>query len=216
VIVVGAGAHARSVLGALADVGCRVVGLVADGSAPDTHIGAAEVLGGLAQAPDICGQHPDARWVMAIGDNYHRLRIMREIQAACPAALFAPLVHPSCVLAPDVVLEEGAVVMPGTVLMAGCRLGAGSLVNTRASLDHESILGEGASLAPGVVTGGRVYVGRRSFVGIGSTLAQGVRIGEDCVIGAGSLVLKDVPDNAVAYGRPAGFVRSRQADEPYF
>ena len=98
---------------------------------------------------------------------------------------------------------------------AGCNLGAGSLVNTRASLDHESSLAGGASLAPGVITGGRVSVGRRAFVGIGSTVAQGVLIGEDSVVGAGSLVLKDVPNNVVVYGRPAKFVRKRQMYDSY-
>jgi sugar O-acyltransferase (sialic acid O-acetyltransferase NeuD family) len=153
---------------------------------------------------------------MAIGDNYHRLRIMMEIKSARPTVVFEPLVHPSCVVAFDVVLGEGTVVMPGAVLMAGCRLGPGCLVNTSASLDHEGSLGEGASLAPDVITGGCVSVGRRAFIGIGSTFTQGLRIDDDSVVGAGSLVLDDVPKNAIVYGRPAKFIRSRRADEPYF
>jgi len=40
-------------------------------------------------------------------------------------------------------------------------------------------------------------------VGIGSVATPGVRIGRACVIGAGSVVVRDVPDGAVAYGVPA-------------
>lgn len=216
VVLVGAGQHARSLLGVLAHIGSRVVGLIADRVAPGDTVDGARLLGGLDQVPQIHARYSGVNWLMAIGDNYHRLRIMREIQAACPSAVFSPLVHPSCVIAQDVVLEEGAVVMPGAVLMAACRLGPCSLVNTRGSLDHESTLAEGASLAPGVVTGGRVHIGRRSFVGIGAAIAQGICVGADSVVGAGSLVLQDVADNTLVYGRPAKFVRNRQPDERYF
>jgi sugar O-acyltransferase (sialic acid O-acetyltransferase NeuD family) len=216
VIVVGAGAHARSILGVLADIGCHIEGLVADGSEPGTLFAGAELLGGLADVSDLCKNLPEVSWVMAIGDNYHRLRIMREMKAACPGAIFPPLVHPSCVIATDVVLESGAVVMPGAVIMAACHLGECSLVNTRSSLDHESSLGAGASLAPGVITAGRVTIGSRSFVAIGSTVSQGISVGDDSVIGAGSLLLQDVPDHSVAYGRPAKIIRKRDADESYF
>ncbi|MFX0108304.1 MAG: acyltransferase [Candidatus Hodarchaeota archaeon] len=42
-----------------------------------------------------------------------------------------------------------------------------------------------------------------SIVGSGSILNAGIRLGEGCVIGAGSLVLKDVAPNTVVFGRPA-------------
>jgi len=105
--------------------------------------------------------------------------------------------------------------MPGAIVMAGCRLAACSLVNTRASLDHDSVLAEGASLAPGAVTGGRVSIGRRSFIGMGAVVTQGIRIGEDTVLGAGALLLQDLPDRVVAYGSPARVVRTRAVDEAY-
>ena len=216
VILVGAGHHARSLLGVIADVGCQVAGLVADGSEPGTKFAGANLLGELNKAAELCARIPAAKWVMAIGDNYHRLRIMREIQALCPQAQFAPLVHPSCVIAPDVILDEGVVVMPGAVVMAACRLRTACLVNTCSSLDHETSLDEGASLAPGAVTTGCVRIGRRSFVGTGATILQGITVGSDSVIGAGSLLLHNVPDTTIAYGQPARNIRTREADEPYF
>jgi acetyltransferase-like isoleucine patch superfamily enzyme len=98
---------------------------------------------------------------------------------------------------------------------AGCTLGPGSLINTQASLDHDSNLGAFASLAPGAVTGGRVQVGERSFIGLGAQLVHGITIGADTVVGAGSLVLKDLPAGVVGYGSPARVIRTRHADEPY-
>lgn len=215
VCVIGAGGHARSVIGVLRDMGCTVEGVLADGGVPGEVWPGIAWLGELQQAGVVSQRFPKAAWVSAVGDNYQRLRIMREIQSACPAARFPAILHPSAVVAADVTIEEGAVVMPGAVVMAGSRLGAGSLLNTRASLDHESTLAEGASLAPGVVTGGRVCIGRRTFVGLGAMVKHGVRIGEDCIVGAGALVLNDLPDRVVAYGSPARVMRSRIEGEPY-
>ena len=216
VIVVGAGGHARSVTGVLHDIGCTMAGVLADGGSAGQAWPGIEWLGDLASAEKIYRRLPQAAWVMAIGDNYQRLRILSAIQVACPQAHFPAVVHPSAVISDDAVLAEGVVLMPGAIVMAGCRLGACSLVNTRASLDHESILAEGSSLAPGAVVGGRVSIGRRSFIGIGAVIVPGITVGADAVLGAGALLLQNLPDLTVAYGLPARVVRNRTEHEAYF
>ncbi|KOY50669.1 hypothetical protein I602_229 [Polaribacter dokdonensis DSW-5] len=45
-------------------------------------------------------------------------------------------------------------------------------------------------------------VGVGSFVGGNAFIKQGVKIGRNTIVGAGSVVLKDVPDNVVVYGNP--------------
>lgn len=54
-----------------------------------------------------------------------------------------------------------------------------------------------------VIKYGRIHVGERTFIGCNSTIMPGVTIGKRCVIGAGSVVTKDIPDNCVAAGVPA-------------
>ena len=48
----------------------------------------------------------------------------------------------------------------------------------------------------------KTYVGKNTRIGSNSTILP-VNIGENCIIGAGSVVTKDVPDNAIVYGNPA-------------
>ena len=48
-----------------------------------------------------------------------------------------------------------------------------------------------------------VSIGDNSFVGFGSVILPGVNIGKNCVIGANSVVNRDVPDYCVAAGNPA-------------
>ena len=63
---------------------------------------------------------------------------------------------------------------------------------------------------------GRVTIRRGAYVGTRSTILCGVEIGEDAVIGACSLVTKDVPPRSVAYGTPAQVVGSTEELEARF
>ncbi len=50
---------------------------------------------------------------------------------------------------------------------------------------------------------GKIFVDECTFIGARATIMPGVRIGKNCVIGAGALVTKSVPDNSVVVGVPA-------------
>ena len=52
-----------------------------------------------------------------------------------------------------------------------------------------------------------VTVGSHSWIGGDVVITPGVTIGENCVIGAGSVVTKDIPDNSVAVGNPCKVIR---------
>lgn len=53
---------------------------------------------------------------------------------------------------------------------------------------------------------GKVKVGNRVFIGASSIILPGVTIGDDVVIGAGSVVSRDIPDRHVAAGNPAKII----------
>lgn len=55
---------------------------------------------------------------------------------------------------------------------------------------------------------GRVTIGDHVFVGANTTILPGVHIGNNCIIGAASLVTKDIPENCVAAGNPARVICS--------
>lgn len=52
-----------------------------------------------------------------------------------------------------------------------------------------------------------IYIGSNVWCGINVTILAGVTIGNNVVIGAGSIVIKDIPDNCLAVGIPAKPIR---------
>jgi acetyltransferase-like isoleucine patch superfamily enzyme len=53
----------------------------------------------------------------------------------------------------------------------------------------------------------RILIKNNASIGAGCTILGGVTIGENAMVGAGSLVTKDIPDNELWYGCPAKFIR---------
>jgi acetyltransferase-like isoleucine patch superfamily enzyme len=51
--------------------------------------------------------------------------------------------------------------------------------------------------------GGTVYIGEKTWVCVGSSIANNIRIGNNSIIGAGSVIIKDVPNKVLAAGVPA-------------
>ncbi len=52
-----------------------------------------------------------------------------------------------------------------------------------------------------------VHIGNNVWIGSGAVIVPGVTIGDNCVIGAGSVVTKDIPANSVAVGNPCQVIR---------
>lgn len=62
-----------------------------------------------------------------------------------------------------------------------------------------------------------VHIGKDCWFGASVTVCPGVTIGDNCVIGAGSVVTKDIPANVVAVGNPCRVIREiGQRDREYY
>ena len=194
VIVIGGGGHAKVVIDTLLAGGATVAGLCDPALSPgDMGPLGIPVLGGDAALD----AHPPADFVLANGIGSTRSTVLRrEVfeRAKANGYAFATVVHPSAVIARDVVLEEGAQIMAGAVVQPGAVLGRNCLVNTRASVDHDCIIGAHAHIAPGVVFCGGVRVGAGAHVGTGASVIQNIQIGVSSLVRAGTATTAPVPD----------------------
>lgn len=96
----------------------------------------------------------------------------------------------------------------GLTIGDDCLLGFENIILTSthaADRVDVSVIDQGMVSAP-------VFIGDDVWTGCRVVILPGVRIGSHAVIGAGSVVTKDVPDWAVAAGIPAKFIRDRRDD----
>lgn len=193
VYLYGASGHAKVIMDLLAASSVEVPCLIDDNPS----------LSELDGVPVVHASEGLSPLIVSIGD----CRIRRQIVGRLAGYAFVSAIHPSAVVSAQCWIEEGSVVMAGAILQAGVRIGRHCIVNSGASIDHDSFIGDFVHIAPHCTLCGGVEVGEGTWVGAGTTVIQGIRIGRNCYIGAGSVVVKDIPDNVVAYGNPARIIR---------
>jgi sugar O-acyltransferase (sialic acid O-acetyltransferase NeuD family) len=145
----------------------------------------------------------DVHFLLAIGGNRgsDRLRLAHLLTSAGLRPM--TVVHPTAFVAHNAGLDQGCQVLAGAIVCVEARVGQQTIVNTRASLDHETVLGRGVHVGPGATLAGCVEVEDCAFIGAGAVVLPRLRIGERALVGAGSVVTRDIPPGAVAYGNPA-------------
>lgn len=108
-------------------------------------------------------------------------------------------IHPSVVLERNLNLDR---VDPQSItIKSGCLIASGVTI-----LCHEHVYRNPNNQELPLVK--PVEIGERTFVGVGATILPGVTIGQDCIIGASSLVSKDIPNGCLAVGVPAKIIRT--------
>lgn len=140
--------------------------------------------------------------LVAIGGHRgtDRIRIQNIFRAA--GLKLDPLIHPAAFVCNTATLGEGSQVLAQAVVAADSKLGAVCIINHKASVDHECILGDGVHLAPGATVCGCVTIGDNVMIGAGSVVLPRLKIGPGSIIGAGAVVTKDVPEKSVIVGNP--------------
>lgn len=150
-------------------------------------------------------RYPSLEFVVAIGDNRARHRIVRELEAA--GARFVRLIHPAAVVSPRARIGPGAVVMARAVIQPDASIGAHAIVNTGAIVEHDCAVGDCAHIAPGAVLTGGAGADEGALVGAGAVILPGRKVGAWAIAGAGAVVTRDVPPECTAAGVPAAVIR---------
>jgi sugar O-acyltransferase (sialic acid O-acetyltransferase NeuD family) len=158
------------------------------------------IIGGIEQLSRL-RQAGVSNIIFGFGDCKDRLRLSQFVQKK--GFSLATAIHPQAVVASDAEIGEGTVIAAGAVINPGTKIGTNVIINTCASVDHDCVIKNGAHICPGVHLGGKVRIGQAAWVGIGSTVIDHVHIGEYSLIGAGSVVVSDIPPKVLAYGVPA-------------
>lgn len=103
----------------------------------------------------------------------------------------------------NAILSSGAGIYIGnSVLIAGnCYIGGGRYISDRLDIPM---------MEQGLYSKGPVVIGDDVWLGAGAIVLDGVKVGKGCIIGAGAVVTKDLPDYAIAIGVPAKVLKIRE------
>ena len=125
-----------------------------------------------------------------------------------------------------VIPEFGVTIKDNVWIGADTRIMLGSIRDTYigknvkvsqfCNIGHDCILEDNVRIMAGVVIGGHVEIGKRTIIGMGATIRNRVKIGVCSLIGQHANVVKDIPDNVIAYGNPCRVISKRHKPISYY
>ncbi|MDE1208108.1 acetyltransferase [Tenacibaculum larymnensis] len=141
-----------------------------------------------------------------IGNNEVRYNLLNKvIKAGFKTPSF---IHRNTNIHASVEIGKCVYILSGVNIMPLTKLKDFVLISMGVNIAHHAVIDEGCFISQGSNIGASVYMEKKVFCGIASTIMTGVKnVGENSLIGAGAVIIRDVPDNAVVVGNPGKVIK---------
>ncbi|WP_027383231.1 NeuD/PglB/VioB family sugar acetyltransferase [Epilithonimonas caeni] len=141
-----------------------------------------------------------------IGNNKVRVQLLQKtIEKGFRIPNF---IHKTAKIHPSVEIGKGVYILPGTQIMPLTQIKDFVLISMGVNIAHHNIIDQGCFFSQGSNIGANIYFKSEVFCGIASTIMTGVKeVGKNSLIGAGAVVIRDVPDFAVVVGNPGKIIK---------
>ena len=192
-IIIGVSGHGRVAMD-IAELNGYEDIVFLDDNTEEKEVAGYPVLGTSAMAAELEGEI-----FVAIGNCAARQDVMEKLHGRD----FPILIHPRATIARSVKVGEGSIFMAGSVVNPFSVIGRGCIVNTGATVGHDCIVHDYAHCSSGSHIAGTTTIGTRTWVGIGTNISNNINICGDCMIGAGSVIVKDITEPGTYVGVPA-------------
>ena len=202
IVIIGAGGFGREVAWLIEDINkvnneWNIVGFVDDNkSIQGTEINGYKVVGDIDWLKE-----QELFVVNEIGDPIIKKKVMDRLDGS--KNQYPVLIHPSVIYSESVNFGEGSIVCAGNIITVNIEIGKHVIINLDCTIGHDANIGDYSTILPSVNVSGFVKTEECVSIGTGSAIIQGVNIGKNTVVGAGAIVVKDLPENCTAVGLPA-------------
>lgn len=206
-VIIGAGTYGEVYLAYLQEAGVDIVGFLDDDPKHNgQHVRGVPVLGPVSLLETLRESNDVKAVYCPLGNNKLRVKFLmyaRELGYETPN-----YIHPSVIISPHVKIGNGVYILLGTTIMPHTVIKDFVMISMGVHLAHHNVLEEGVFLSTGCNFGASIHAHKYAYCGISSTIMTGIHeLGEDCLVGAGAVVIKDVPEKAVIAGVPAKVLR---------
>ena len=106
-------------------------------------------------------------------------------------------VHPSTKIWDEFKMGENCFILAENIIQPFVKIGDNVLIGSNNLISHNTVIENNCFLTSNITLGGHITIGANSFIGLSATINQRVKIGKECIIGAGTLITKDVNDKEV-------------------
>ena len=206
-VIIGVGTYGEVYLAYLLEQGVEIVGFLDDNpQLANKEVNGIPVLGNISMLESLQDTHHIEAVYCPIGNN--KLRVDFLSRAKKLGYEIPNYIHPTVIISPNVEIGDGVYILPNTVIMPHTKIKDFVMISMSVNIAHHNILNEGVFLSTGCNFGASIVAEKYAYCGISSTIMTGIsRLGENCLVGAGAVVIKDVSDNAVVAGVPAKFLK---------
>jgi len=205
IYIIGAGSYGEAMFELATHCGFEVVGFYDDDLAKQNQlIMGVKVVGTIKDvfSQEITGNN----YAVAFGNNKLRTNIMNHIRER--GGITPSLIHNSAEISKYAEVGIGVYIQPKAVIWTKVKIEDDCIVSPLTLICHHSILKKGSLLSNLSTIGSNIIVEEQVFIGMGSTIMTGIKkIGKNSIIGAGSVVIRDVSPNTVVAGVPAKFIK---------
>ena len=143
----------------------------------------------------------DEVFICALGVPALKRKVMELLLGR--GAAFTRLIHRTAVIGDNVDLAAGVIMCPYSIASANNRLGLGVALNLHATVDHDATVDDWSQNNCHSDLTAAYRVGKEVFFGSRVSVIPNVQVGDGAYVGAGSVVLRDVPAGAKVVGSPA-------------
>ncbi len=162
-----------------------------------------KVLGTTNDVEKFC----DAFFICAVGSAKTREKIVQKVISNMSAIRFATLIDPSVEKSDLIEIGEGSLVCAHSILTVNISIGKHVIINLDCTVGHDAVLQDFVTLYPSVNISGKTSIGYACEMGTGAQLIQGKTVGDYSIVGAGAVVVKDVPKKCTVVGNPANPIK---------
>lgn len=145
--------------------------------------------------------------ICAIGAPHVRRAVVEKLEAR--SGTFVQFVHDSVITGQNVVTQSGLLVCPNVVMSSDIEVGGHVHINTNCTIGHDVIIEDFVTLSSSCNLTGGVVIESDVFLGTAVTVIPGKKIGSASLVGAGSVVLRNVPPGVTSFGNPSKSYGSR-------